>query len=435
MNTNDLLVNWSALSMDEIENRLETGADEAAATQLFGAGEVAEMQTLAAEPRAKGARKSVVLLPGMMGSLLSSIRGMTALLWINPALFLKGQSSYLELHEDGTRDRHPGIEAMPIALERMSYTKIALALRRQVDLYEFPYDWRRPIEYNGDLLHQYIERWADGDPDRKFTLVGHSMGGLVSRAYLARHTEAAERRIERLIMHGTPHFGAGATMENLVNGNRMMALAGKLNSKNTPDRLLLNMPSVYQLLPAPPDLFPAHRRYPSNWDLYDAKSWRLEGIRQDYLDLGKAFYEMLASTDPQVETIEIAGCNVDTIVDVKREFEPGERLMYDVIRQQGGADGGDGTVPLWSALLPGATIYYAEEVHRDLPKNKKVIQATLDLIHGGMPDLDTELPPFDPGWFPFDTPEPVGESAEKLRANLEEGTASAKDLSQLYFAF
>jgi pimeloyl-ACP methyl ester carboxylesterase len=421
--------------MDEIEDRLESGADEEAATQLFGAGEVAEMQTLVAEPKAEGARKSVILLPGIMGSLLSSIRGVTTLLWINPALFVKGQSSYLELNQDGTRDRHPEIEAVATALERMTYTKIALALRHQVDLYEFPYDWRRPIETNGDRLHEYIERLADGDPNRRFTLVGHSMGGLVSRAYMARHTEAAEGRIERLIMHGTPHFGAGAAVENLVHGNRMMALAGKLNSKNAPDRLLLNMPSVYQLLPAPPDLFPAGRHYPSNWDLYDANAWRLKGMRQDYLDLGKAFYGMLAEADPQVETIEIAGCNVNTIVDVQREFEPDERPTYNVIRQQGGADGGDGTVPLWSALLPDATIYYAEEVHRDLPKNKKVIQGTLDLIHGGTPDLDTELPPFDPGWFPFDTPEPVGESAEKLRTNLEEGTASAEDLSQLYFAF
>ena len=32
-------------------------------------------------------------------------------------------------------------------------------------------------------------------------------------------------------------------------------------------------------------------------------------------------------------------------------------------------------------------------------------------------------------------PEPVEESAENLRTNLEEGTASAEDLSQLYFAF
>ena len=435
MNTNDLLMNWSTLSMDEIEDRLVAGTDDEAASQLFGAGEVAEMQALASEPKAEGARKKVVLLPGIMGSLLSSIRGTTTLLWINPALFLKGQSSFLELNEDGTRDLHPGIEVMPIALERMSYTKIAVGLRSQVDLYEFPYDWRRPIEFNGDLLNDYIERWADGDPDQQFTLVGHSMGGIVSRAYMARHTAAAERRIERLIMHGTPHFGAAATVENLVHGNRMMALAGKLNSKNAPDRLILNMPSVYQLLPAPPDLFPSHRPYPANWDLYDAQAWRMKGIRQDYLDLAKGFHGMMASADPQVETIEIAGCHVETIIDVRRDFDADERPQYEIIRQQEGADGGDGTVPMWSAILPGATIYYAEEVHRDLPKNKKVLKGTLELIHDGTPDLPTEMPPFDPGWFSFEAPEPVEDSAEKLRTNLEEGTASAEDLSQLYFAF
>jgi hypothetical protein len=43
MNTNDLLVNWSTLSLDEIETRLEAGTDDEAASVLFGAGEVAEM--------------------------------------------------------------------------------------------------------------------------------------------------------------------------------------------------------------------------------------------------------------------------------------------------------------------------------------------------------------------------------------------------------
>ena len=79
----------------------------------------------------------------------------------------------------------------------------------------------------------------------------------------------------------------------------------------------------------------------------------------------------------------------------------------EIIRQQEGTDGGDGTVPMWSAILPGATIYYAEEVHRDLPKNKKVLKGTLELIHGGTPDLPTEMSPFDPGWFSFEAPEPV----------------------------
>jgi pimeloyl-ACP methyl ester carboxylesterase len=435
MNTNDLLVSWSSLSLDEIEARLQAGADDEAAAQLFGANEIAEMQTTLELPPAQGARKAVVLLPGIMGSLLSSIRGVTTLLWINPVLFLKGQAGYLELNADGTTDGSPEIDAVALGIEKLVYTKIALALRRMVNLYEFPFDWRRPIESNADLLHRCLERWADGDPHRQFILVGHSMGGLVSRAYLARHTQAAAKRVERVIMLGTPHFGAATAVENLLKGNSMMALAAKLNSKNVPQRLLLNLPSVYQLLPAPPDLFPAHRPYPANWDLYDAHAWELEGLRQDYLDAGRNFYRLLAGADPQVPLIQIAGCNMDTIVEVQRTAKPDVESTYQVIRMSAGPDAGDGTVPLWSSVLPGATIYYAEEVHRHLPQNRRVIQATLDLILGGVPDLPINLPPYNESMFALAQPESVEAAAETLRQHIEEGTATAEELSQLYFAF
>jgi hypothetical protein len=42
----------------------------------------------------------------------------------------------------------------------------------------------------------------------------------------------------------------------------------------------------------------------------------LEGLRQDHSDVGHQFCEMLAGADPQIATIEIAGCNGDTIVAV-----------------------------------------------------------------------------------------------------------------------
>lgn len=432
MSTNDLLASWSTLSLEEIEARLAAGTDEAAAEQLFGANEMAELQELLKAPHPRGLREAVVLLPGFMGSLLISARGVTTLLWINPVIFLKGQSSYLELSQDGTSDRDPEIEAVPFAIEKLVYLKPSIALRHQTDLYEFPYDWRRPIEHNGDLLHQCIERWADGNPDRQFTLVGHSMGGIVARAYLACHTKAAERRIKRVIMHGTPHFGATGAVESLVMGNRNMAVVEKLNENNAPRRLMLNMPSVYQLLPAPPGLFPSTRPYPANWDLYDAAAWRLEGIRQDYLNAGRQLHELLASSDPQVDIIEIAGCHVDTVVEVRRNFGPDEKPQYELIRQHEGPDAGDGTVPLWSAILPSATVYYIQQVHRYLPKNNQVIEATLDLIHDGTPNLPTKLPPRGTGLLGQllgrDMLAPVDVEAERLRARLEEGTADGEDL-------
>ncbi len=434
MNTNELLATWSTWSLEELEERLQAGADEEALEQLFGAEEAAELHAALDEPTTRGLREKVVLLPGIMGSLLTSIRGVTTLLWINPLLFLRGNAAYLELDEEGSSDASPQVEAVPFAVEKLVYTKIALRLRRHVDLYEFPYDWRRPIEVSGDVLHACLERWAEGNPAQRFTLVGHSMGGLVSRAYLARHSQAAGQRIQRVIMLGTPHFGAATAVDNLIHGNSMMALAGKLNPRNVPERLLYSLPSVYQLLPAPRSLFPSHRDYPANWDVYDAAAWGIPGLRQEYLDGGRSFHELLAGADPQVPLIEIAGCHEGTIVDVVRTQDPGKEPSYRPVRTEQGPDSGDGTVPLWSAELPGAVVYYLQESHRGLAKNGKAIGATIELVQGGFPDLPTELPERRGGLFRA-AEEPVDLEAERLRRHLEAGTATEEELARLYFAF
>jgi pimeloyl-ACP methyl ester carboxylesterase len=421
------------LSLEEIEAEIEAGTNSEVVEQLFGFDEAEEVQTIMGLPQERGFREAVVLLPGFMGSMLRSIRGMTTLMWINPAIFLKGQANLLELNHPGTQDKTPGVDIVPIGSEKLTYLKICLTYNRQFDFYEFPYDWRRPVEFNGDLLQEYLERWADGDAEKQFTLVAHSMGGLVSRAYMGRHIEDAEKRIKRLIMLGTPHFGLAGAVENVIMGNNMTAIAGKLNSANDLISVVRNLPSIYQGLPAPPELFPSERDYPVNWDIYDAASWQIKGIRQDLLDGGRRFHELLAAVQPQVEIIEIAGCHLETVVDLTRTFDSDERPQYEANRVDEGPDSGDATVPLWSAVLPGAKIFYAQEVHRDLPKRKPIIEATLELIHGGAPELPTYLPEPKDGIFGRGALEPVEVQAEQLRRNIEAGTANAEDLANLYF--
>ncbi|HSN75280.1 MAG TPA: hypothetical protein VL334_09365 [Anaerolineae bacterium] len=434
MSTTDLLNRWSTLSLDEIQDELDAGQHLLAAEQLFGADQVAAMRPGEAMRSFSGAREAVVLLPGLMGSLLTSVRGIITSLWLNPNLMLKGQSRYLELNQEGTADASPNILTVATGAERLCYLQPALALNRECILFEFPYDWRLPIEVNADQLGQTLERWADGDPDMQFTLVGHSMGGLVSRAFVTRHPEQAKRRVKRVIMHGTPHFGAAGAIADLMEGNRMMALASALNEKNSIRRFVLNMPSAYQLLPAPPNLFPSHRHYPANFDVYDARQWRLEGVRQDYLDAGRRFHELLADFDHPVETIQIAGCHMETKVDVMLGFDARERPSLQIITQSKGLDSGDATVPLYSAILPGAQMYYIQEVHRYLPRNKQVIEATIDLIYGRTPDLPTDLPQPKQGL--LDLFREVGDpetEAERLRQRLSDGVATEQDLEQLYF--
>lgn len=433
--TTDLLTYWSSISLGEIEAELAAGENQAVAEQLFGADEVAAMRTAGARGRGVGPREAVVLLPGLMGSLLNSVRGVLSLLWLNPKLIVQGLSRYLELNDAGDGDASPNIQATATSLERLTYLKLELALNRACLLFEFPYDWRLPIEVNGDLLAKTLERWADGDAAMQFTLVGHSMGGLVSRAFTARHSEQAKRRVKRVVMLGTPHFGAAGAIADLMSGNRLMALAAALNDDNQLQRFALNLPSAYQLLPSPPSLFPKARAYPANFDVYDARQWRLAGVRQDYLDRGRRFHELLADFNHPVPMIEIAGCHQETKVDAMLNFDEAERRTLALRAVAQGDDSGDATVPLYSARLPRAQMYYIQEVHRKLPSNDTVIDATIDLIYGRTPSLPTALPAPKPGGISGLLREaaPPEIEAQRLRARLASGSASADDLAQLAF--
>lgn len=77
MSTTDLLARWSTLSLDEIKARLSPGADCKAVELGLGAGEAEVLRAVTQQPQVRGARQVVVLLPGVMGSLLTSILSCT----------------------------------------------------------------------------------------------------------------------------------------------------------------------------------------------------------------------------------------------------------------------------------------------------------------------------------------------------------------------
>lgn len=433
MSNIDLLQKLSILSIDEIERTLSESPEDLQLEKLVGEKQAASLEASARAPRSRGPREAVVLLPGIMGSLLFSIRGVTTLLWINPLLFLNGQGGYLAIdHPEDPRSK-PEIDCAAFSLEKMTYLKMALELRKNFTVYEFPYDWRLPIETNGDLLAQSIERWSAGESGKQFTLVAHSMGGLVSRAYLCRHQAAAEKRVKRLITLGTPHYGATSAIDNLFTGNQMMAVVDKLNDKNGMRDVVLSMPSIYQLLPAPRSVLPAEIEYPSDWDLYDATAWNVQGVRQEYLDRGRKFHETLAAGDPQVDLVQIAGCHIATMTRVKRLMDGGKSKL-DPISFDEGKDSGDGTVPGWSGFYEKAHLYYIQEVHRDLPGNKKVIEAVRDLILTGTCSLNKKLPKKKTGLFARAPITSVNTQAAILEEKIEAGTINENDLSSFYFA-
>ena len=122
-------------------------------------------------------------------------------------------------------------------------------------LYLFPYDWRLDNVESARKLSALIDqlRVDYGRPDLRVDIVAHSMGGIVSRYLLRFGTEdvlerddppltmAGEFKINRLILLGTPSFGSTDTVENVIEGAKIV--------RRIPTETLVTLPSVYQLLP------------------------------------------------------------------------------------------------------------------------------------------------------------------------------------------
>jgi pimeloyl-ACP methyl ester carboxylesterase len=137
--------------------------------------------------------------------------------------------------------------------------------------FQFPYDWRRDLSENAEALHRFIEdrkryvqaelkkRYRMENPDVKFDIVAHSMGGLLTRYYLRyggrRLPEdgsippvdwSGAKNVERAVLIGTPSAGSVNGFAVLVEGISFSALFPSYSAA-----LLGTMPGLYQLMPRP----------------------------------------------------------------------------------------------------------------------------------------------------------------------------------------
>lgn len=148
------------------------------------------------------------------------------------------------------RDVHliPGIWKIDGYTKQVRYIEETFDVTRGRNLFEFPYDWRRDNRVAARRLQRqaggWLKEWRElsGAGDAKLVLVGHSMGGLISRYFL--ECLGGWRDTRTLVTFGTPFRGSVNALDTLVNGK-------KIKFFDLTD-LARSFTSIHQLLPTYP---------------------------------------------------------------------------------------------------------------------------------------------------------------------------------------
>ena len=242
------------------------------------------------------------------------------------------------------------------------------------NLLPFAYDWRLSCRYNARRLKRMVEpaleRWralAEANREARLILICHSMGGLVARWYVEREGGAALTR--KLITIGTPHRGAVAALQQLVNGVEKSVGPLRLDLS----RFARSLPSAHQLLPQ-------YACLETGAGLTPISAVALPNVNSTLVADAVAFHAALDAAPASAYALHpIVGTRQPTPTTARLV---GERIeTSDAI--EGAREGGDGTVPRLSAapkaLRPDdPRLRYAPDQHLGLHSH----QAVFDELEG-----------------------------------------------------
>jgi hypothetical protein len=353
-------------------------------------------------------RDVVVCLPGITGSVLKKdgkdVWNISGGALFNALLTLGRNVGDLELEDDpvDVDDLGDGISApevirdvhlIPGLWKIDGYTKLVRHIEETFDvtrgqnLFEFPYDWRRDNRVAARRLQrqsrEWLQRWraSSGASDAKLVLVGHSMGGLISRYFI----ECLDgwRDTRTLVTFGTPYRGSLNALETLVNGKKIKFL-------DLTD-VVRSFTSIHQLLPT----------YPC-YDGGDGRLARVDAAAIPHLDAGRAkaaldFHREIADAverhlddsaymDARYGLGRIVGIKQPTLQSATRD---GDRVR--MARTIGGDDpAGDGTVPRPSAtpleLGDDEGAAFSAERHASLQNDDHVLLQLTGVLTGNVID-------------------------------------------------
>ena len=345
----------------------------------------------------------VVLLPGITGSVLRKdgrdVWAMTPGA-VGEALFTLGRSiTELELHDEEADDGvtaplvMPDLHLIPGLWKIDGYAKVSRYIQDHFDVtpgrnfHQFPYDWRRDNRIAARRLKEQTDRWLHDwrqeHPAAQLILIGHSMGGLISRYFL----ECLEgwRDTRMLITFGTPYRGSLNAFNFLVHG--MKKTLGPITLIDL-SRLLRSFTSVYQLLPIYPCFDPGDGRMVRISEasgIANVDPQRTKAADEFHREIERAVAGHLDDEEylrDRYAIHPIVGTFQRTLLSARRSGEAVDFLD----EYPGDEPDGDGTVPRVSATPiespheEGAM--FAAERHGSLQNNDAVLVQLAGLLSG-----------------------------------------------------
>lgn len=162
----------------------------------------------------------VILIPGIGGSIMKNDG------WILPVLDREKlpDGDKLKL-ADSTGDWNNGSTIYPVGWEYLKKDLESIGYVRGQTIIDCPYDWRSS---NDVTMNKYftecVNRALASSTKTQVDVIAHSMGGLVTRAYI-QTSKANADRIRKIAFVGTPEEGAPAAYKIWVGGDTDFDLA------------------------------------------------------------------------------------------------------------------------------------------------------------------------------------------------------------------
>ncbi len=334
-------------------------------------------------------KPKIFLIPGMMGS---HLHAGSDRIWLDRKALSKGMLKRLRWSSDE-------VITAPSVIDEI-YAPLIDFLNLNYEVIPLPYDWRKSLRDNADLLAKQIEAKFDQGQSipKPLRIIAHSTGGLLAQALLSTNQELQARmgyhQQSRLILLGTPLQGTMLIPQILTGhsplGKQLAFLDFQNFDSEKPQSDMLQQfaefPGLLELLPSFGDhsfLEDQTWQQLERFEL-EPKSWSSPSL--EALQAANNFRTSLKKLNKD-RTVYIAGQALATPFDihVPQITDSGFPIYYSTGE-------GDGITPWKSGAAPGLDTWYANVAHGDLARNRSTFSAILDLLQTGRTEKLSSVP-------------------------------------------